>query len=169
MSTMSTGAVRKGQTFTADFFFSVVVFVFIINILYLATNNAQSNTADLESDLMQKKVFYITDTLVRTGGHPSDWNSTNVELPGLVESSNIIDLCKIAEFGNISNSNLTYMWGLVDYDFNLTIKSDTVYMTFGNDINMSSTFITPIERVVLIELSGNTYERGILTFTLWVR
>lgn len=159
---------RKGQTFTPDFFFSAVIFIFILNFVYLAWNSAQEKTLDVESDYMQKKTFYITDMLARTPGFPLDWNSTNVELCGLADSPNIINVSKMDYLGNISYDNLTYLWGLGYYDFNLTIESDSIYRSFGKSIDANSVHITPTERVILIEDdSTGVFEKGLLRFILW--
>ncbi len=167
---MNIRKIRRGQTFTHDFFLSTIVFIFIINICYFAFNSAQDKSSSFESDLMQKKVFYITDMLVRTPGYPPyDWNETNVELIGLADSSNVLDNDKLDMLGNISYDNLTYIWGLAYYDFNLTIEGNSTYYTFGKDIKMNATFITPFERIVLVETDDNTTEKGILKYTLWTK
>jgi len=167
---MKDKALRKGQTFTPDFFFSAVIFIFIVNIAFLAWNSAQDKTIDFESDNMQRKIFYITDMLARTQGFPHDWNSTYIDIPGLADSPNIINISRMNELENISYDNLTYMWGIAYYDFNLTIKSDNIYKTAGKEIDMESDYITPIERVVLIQDDDTgTLEKGLLRFTLWKR
>lgn len=158
---------RKGQTFTPDFFVSAIIFIFILNVSYLAWNGAQDTSSDFETDHMQKKVFYITDMLTRTPGYPYGWNSTNVELIGLSDSSNKINSSKLDELQNISYDNMTFLWGITDYEFNLTISGETTYATFGKTIDNGARYITPIERVILIDYGNGTIDKGYLRYTLW--
>ncbi|MBW6462246.1 MAG: hypothetical protein K0B07_04330 [DPANN group archaeon] len=158
---------RKGQTFTPDFFVSAIIFIFILNVSYLAWNSAQDIGSDFETDYMQKKVFYITDMIARTPGYPYGWNSTTVELIGLSDSSNMINYSKFLELQNVSYGGMTFLWGISDYDFNLTISGETTYETIGKSIDNNARYITPIERVVLIDYGNGTIDKGYLKYTLW--
>ncbi|NOQ56347.1 MAG: hypothetical protein GQ477_06105 [Nanohaloarchaea archaeon] len=161
------GVNRKGQTFTSDFFVSAIIFMFILNISYITWNSAQDVTAEFESDNMQKKIFYITDMLTRTPGYPYGWNSTDVELIGLSDSSNMINSSKLDELQNMSYYNMTFLWGITDYEFNLTVSGDYTYKTFGKDIDHDARHITHIERVVLIDYGNGAIDKGYLKYTLW--
>lgn len=158
---------RKGQTFTPDFLVSAIIFIFIMNVSYMAWNGAQDVGSDFETDYMQKKVFYITDMLTRTPGYPYGWNSTDVELIGLSDSSNMINLSKLDELLNVSYDNMTFLWGVTDYEFNLTVSGEVTYKSFGQTIDNNARFITPIERVILINYGNGTIDKGYLRYTLW--
>lgn len=89
---------NKGQIFTPDFAASVVLFSIFLLSFGLIWNSAMS-TFIQEGDLPEKQHDY-TFSLLKTSGNPSDWNKSNVKMPGFY-SDGYISAEKFLEFKEI--------------------------------------------------------------------
>lgn len=166
---------RKGQVFGSDFIMSAVLFLIILfasielwNIVAAKYSNSGSN------EIMQKKAFSITDTLIKTEGFPKNWTNETVKIIGISEETpQVIDSVKLSGMKNISYSDMKMLWGVSDYE---------VYIEFMNSsgaaINLSGILLeygqkpinqkdlVPLKRLVLINDSG-TLKRSVITFIIW--
>lgn len=74
---------RKGQVFTPDFAASIVFFSFFLLIFGMVWNT--SVDAFTQREPVEQVQHDYTFNLLTTSGSPSDWNSSNVEVPGLYQ------------------------------------------------------------------------------------
>ncbi len=158
----------KGQSFIPDFFLSVIIFILVVNTLYITADRAFSKGEGYEPETLQRKGFYITDTLVKTSGYPADWNGSDVRLPGLkANDSEAIDAGKLEMMDNISDDELKHMWGIGEYMFNLTVCSNDIDHSYGWDVDHESSLIIPVQRYVVIDSGNGTLSRGRLSLVIW--
>ena len=91
---------NKGQIFTSDFVASFALFSLFL-ILFGTLWNTSIDMFTQEVDTLENQHDY-TFSLLKTSGHPSDWNSSNVEIPGLYRDGNL-DAEKFLDLKDISN------------------------------------------------------------------
>lgn len=125
----------------------IMIFVFMRGVWIQNIENAQNEFSFSE---MQLKSQQAIDSLVKTGGYPSNWSSSNVELLGLAEKPLVLSSLKVAAFSSFDYNKSRYLLGLGNYDFSIKISSQTPSnsVSFGTapDINR---FVFSIRRVVL--------------------
>ena len=166
---------KKGQVFGSDFVMSAVLFIIILfaaielwNIVAAKYSNSSPN------ELMQKKAFSITDTLIKTEGFPKDWTNETVKIIGMSdETPQIIDRVKLSSMDNISYSSMKGLWGISDYDAYIAFMNSTgdimiidgVLLEYGQrPLNQKD--LVPLKRLVLINDSG-TLKKSVMTFIIW--
>ena len=93
---------NKGQIFTSDFVASFALFSLFL-ILFGTLWNTSIDMFTEEVDTLENQHDY-TFSLLKTSGNPSDWNSSNVEIPGLYRHGDL-DAEKFLELKDISNSS----------------------------------------------------------------
>ncbi|QKQ98635.1 hypothetical protein GKQ38_03880 [Candidatus Nanohaloarchaea archaeon] len=147
----------KGQVFLPDFISSVVIFSFILFFFMISWNNlVESNFSQGREDLVNNAQRTKT-LLLETQGYPSDWNESNVMVPGLKESG-YIDAGKFLDLKNISATRRNRMFKNAFY--NLTFMNNGSVasfkgqkMTIGSEINQSGDIVT-LRETVAVNKSG---------------
>lgn len=162
----------KAQIWSADFILSAVIFFVALVMIIFAWNttseqiSAQSVTADIEN-----MALFISDSLIRTSGLPADWNSTNVQVIGLVSEENVLNNTKVNRFINLSYETSKNLLGTGGHEFYFRLNhlNDSIVQNeYGQNITAGSypaqnaSLVIPVERYVL-------YNRDIkkLSFVLW--
>ena len=88
---------RKGQVWIMDFILGLVMFLLLIAMAVQAMLSLAPNN---DYDLLYTSTVLLSDSLI-SGGHPVDWNSTHVILPGVIDSSRI-NITKLERMQNLS-------------------------------------------------------------------
>jgi len=159
---------RKALAFSTDFMISGFIFFAILSMTYLTWNAIESKSIAFQDyRYLSQKAGYVTEVLVRTEGYPNDWNSTNVNLPGLLDNEMYISNKKLDSLMLINLNDLKNMWGISSYNFNMTI-SDTsnVYFTLGETLDGSEKQVVSKSRLVIYNDSNNLIKTE-LQFVLW--
>ena len=162
----------KGQIWSADFLLSAVIFFVALAILVFTWNSTTDQIGDQTAlaDIENTGLF-ISDSLIRTPGLPADWNSTNVQVIGLVSGENVLDSTKLNQFINLSYSDTKELLGTGGNEFYFSLShlnGTLVRNEYGQNITagtypfQNATLVIPVERYVL-------YNREIkkLSFALW--
>ena len=161
--------IRGGQVLTSDFVLSLIIFFVIFEFTFTIWNMAQSKTMHLEAERrMQEKTAFMTETLIKSQGYPANWNEDNVILIGLSDENFIIQDEKVEEFQSMDYEKIKNIFGIEDYDLNVTISTETAYYTIGRDIDDDALIIVPIRRIILLNSSGSV-KRGTLNLITWAK
>ncbi len=166
---------RKGQVFASDFVISVVLFIVMLIAAADLWNIASLKYSKSSTyEIMQKKAFSITDTLIKTEGYPKNWTNATVRLIGVSEEKeNVLSKRKLLEMRNISYSDLRTAWGVSDYEVYLKFTNssgdlvalDDAFLEYGLFPSQEKDLV-PLRRLVLINDSG-TLVRSTLMFMVW--
>ncbi len=89
---------RKAQVWTADFVIGLSLFLVVAtaSIALIINTNPGDNYQYLYKD-----TIHLTSQLMSTG-HPENWNTTSVVIPGLLENKTRLSTSKLEEFKGIS-------------------------------------------------------------------
>ena len=166
---------RKGQALASDFTVSIALFLFLVVGSAIIWNNTVDKYAMFkENQLMQEKVFSISDALIRTQGYPPEWNSTNVMLIGLSEGgSHMLNKSKLEAFKDVDYALAKNIWGISGYEYYAKftdsegdlISLDGIALEYGLAPSGKKDLV-PLKRLVLINESGNITGAA-LTFVIW--
>ncbi len=166
---------KKGQVFGSDFIISAVLFIIILFASIELWNMVAAKYSNNDQyDIMQKKAYSITDTLIKNEGFPKNWTNETVKIIGISEETpQIIDRVKLSSMKNISYSNMKMLWGISDYNAYITfinstedtITLDGVFLEYGQK-PLNQRDLVPLKRLVLINDSG-TLKRSVMTFIIW--
>lgn len=91
---------KKAQVWTLDFIAGLLIFIVIIFIVIATLRNYVNNDDDY-ADIVRES-DHISSMLVGDG-FPSDWNSTNVLIPGIADN-NRINSSKLDSFDELTYS-----------------------------------------------------------------
>ncbi|MBU2100134.1 hypothetical protein KKB11_02800 [Candidatus Micrarchaeota archaeon] len=99
----------KGQIFTTDFVFAVVVLLFILVISTTSFGLIQNALNEEEFYFeMQEKALNASQALVSTSGDPNTWellSDLNVNSIGLAKERNVLDKTKIDKLIDLNSTN----------------------------------------------------------------
>lgn len=139
----------KGQVFIPDFVSSVVIFSFILFFFMLGWNTlVQSNFSGERQDIVLN-AERSQKILLETDGYPSDWNSSNVVVPGL-KGSEHIDPQKFVYLKNIQETERNRM--LKNAFYNLTLRQNGSIASFnGSSLTLGSEVQQTDDLVVIRE------------------
>lgn len=168
-------SLKKSQVFGSDFIMSAALFLIILFAsveLWNMTAAKYSNHGS--NELMQKKAFSITDTLIKTEGFPKNWNNETVKIIGVSEKTpQVLDRIKLLDMKNISYSNMKKLWGVSDFNVHITFMNSTGETISINGVSLeygqkpsNQKDLVPLKRLVLINDSG-TLIRSVMTFIIW--
>jgi hypothetical protein len=154
---------KQGQISSIDLLIAILLFALI----FFSLRGAWLDTIDSalkDSDAFEMQVLSseAMDSLIKTPGFPTNWNSTNVELIGLAEKENVLNEKKVLAFEAISYETAKTKLGLGKYDFSFDINSinPSNNITIGQVVDSNSIIIS-IKRVV-------TYKGGEASVTFKV-
>lgn len=141
----------KAQIWSLDFAASLTVFLMVLLPLFFVWSyvNVQ-NRQEMELDEMERLALSISDALVRTGGSPGGWNSTDVKSIGLASSENVLDAAKVSEFLSMDyNKTKAVLSGGRDFYFGLRDLNGTGYGSLGN--KSRGEVAIPVERYCIYD------------------
>ncbi len=111
----------SGQVISGDFILSIAIFLFILAIIIPLFNRMSSDFQEQQFlEDVQTRLFFVSDSLLKTSGSPNDWNVTNVKSIGLADNDGRINKTKIRRLLSINSSTARRLLGLEGYEFNLS-------------------------------------------------
>jgi len=134
-----------------DFMGSILVFSIVITIFLFSWNSVESNQQKFSvEDQIRQDAYYTTTFLVSTEGYPSDWNESNVEIPGFATGSeNVLSSQKMREFARIDYERQKRLLKTSDFSLNISSEQSNFKKSFGKFSSNSSTAV-PFERNVVV-------------------
>lgn len=165
----------KGQAFTSDFVLSSMLFIILLVAsaeLWKMAESKYSNSGS--SEFMQKRIFSISDALIKTEGYPINWTNETIKLIGVSEETpGVLNKSRLFQMKNISYPNMKSIWGISDYEIRLNFtNSSGSTITLGGEAleyglaPSNKKDLVPIKRLVLINDSGNLI-RSVMTMMIW--
>lgn len=140
----------KGQAFSYDFLVAFVIFLVLINAMYLSWSHNVTYMRDLrEFERARFAATAVTDNLTLIPGKPSYWeNDIDTNFYGLVDDEFDLSLEKLAAFSARDYNSVKEGLNIDEYEFVLTVEQDdnTVY-SFGQGLP-DPRFVIGLERVV---------------------
>lgn len=109
---MSLSSVRKGQVFTPDFAASIALFSLFLLMFGLVWNTSMNMFVE-GPDTDQRQHHYSFSTL-KTSGSPTDWNSTEVNVPGLYKDG-YLSAEKFLDFYDLQVAEQRRLLGVEDF------------------------------------------------------
>lgn len=153
---------RKAQINAFDFIIassiSVMILVSVASTFFFYERKINEFT--LYNDL-STKAFQVSDVLIKTEGIPSNWNSTNVNIIGLVSEDRVINEDKLNNFINLDQQEIKDKLA-TNYDiyFNLTNITGKSIASIGNPP-------AGIRSIVIKRYVTYKNEEAIMEFGLW--
>lgn len=94
----------KGQIFSIDLLLSVSIFlgVMAVGIVVLDDMTTQQ-TRFSDQYQLQQRATQIADLFVRTDGHPSNWDSSSVQVIGFAQRSHVMNTTKFHSFAELED------------------------------------------------------------------
>lgn len=128
----------KGQIFTIDYAIALIIFIFLILLSIKVIIGIQPK---YEYDTLIRENTYISEQLVKEG-YPSDWNTTNVIIPGITDNTRLNET-KLSQLDNITYERLkTLMHTTSDFAFFFTNGTQNLNISnciHGHPVETSST------------------------------
>ena len=120
---------RKGQIFTTDLILAVTVFLFVLTLTIIYSNQV-ANRAYYWEETNERELAALlaSRALVLSHGEPANWERLSVEdmnSIGLAGSRNVIDSRKLQRFADLnagSYGEAKALLGLSKYDVRITIS-----------------------------------------------
>lgn len=114
---------KKGQVLSPDFILSIFIFTAILFLSYTIWNiTYEKSVRFYKTEEMQRKAFYISNTLINTPGIPENWNTTDVRMIGLKNAGDdTLDTEKLISFKLLSYSESKSALGTGSYGYNINI------------------------------------------------
>ena len=107
---------KKGQISTTDLLFAVFIFLVVIIMISNTWTGALVSMDNMEKSFdIYHKTYLVSSRLVESPGWPKAWNHTSVEIIGLADVQNIINIEKFTELKILSSSNISEKLGVPDY------------------------------------------------------
>ncbi len=146
---------RKAQVWSLDFAMSLMIFMSAFFAIMFGWNYI--NTSTLENQAMrelQLKALSLSDSLIRTQGIPAYWNESTVEVVGLAEEENVLNVTKVQYLVDMSGTDYDRLRSIMDigfYDFYLEVEdlNGTVYKNTTTPVSATSSIVIPIERYAM--------------------
>ena len=146
---------RKAQLWSLDFVMSLLIFMSAVLAVAFAWNYISANAAETqEMKELQYKVLALSDSLIRTPGIPAEWNETTVEVIGLAEDENVLNVTKVSHFISMSNTDYERARALLNmgpYEFYFEVAdlNGTVIQNTTNPLSPAASMVIPAERYSL--------------------
>ncbi len=85
----------RGQLLTTDFILSLAIFLAILLTVMSLWASVDTQMRDAESRRdMQSISAYVSDTLLRSRGHPQNWTNETVQVIGLANKDQVMSMDK---------------------------------------------------------------------------
>lgn len=161
---------KKAQLWSLDFAIAIVIFITALTLMLFFFNYSTSQSVEQNEFIeMQKTALTVSDSLVRTPGHPSNWTASSVTIIGLAIEDNVLDENKILEFVNMGYETARSMLvGKYQFFFEMRALNNNIVNINGTNITIgnipsNSTAVIPIQRYAI--LKGNITK---VNFIVWV-
>ncbi|MBI2449632.1 hypothetical protein HYV49_05030 [Candidatus Pacearchaeota archaeon] len=162
---------KKAQVWSLDIIVGVTIFIIAIIIFYIYTINLSDEAESSSEDLSIDADFIASNIL--SEGSPSNWNKTNVLIPGILTGFEI-NQTKLDELYNLTYSNYPEGYRKVS---SLIGNRFDFYFYFNNEMNIllpnGSTIIPDgigklyVNRTNLVELENPANIAKIERFTAY--
>lgn len=119
----------KGQVFSGDFILSISVFLLVLVIIIpvFSQLSDQINRKNTQQEL-ETRLLFVSESLVKTGGYPENWNKSSVQTLGLSDDDRL-NITKIRLFMEMDYNETKSAMTLEGLDYRL-------YMTDMNGYNL---------------------------------
>lgn len=147
----------KAQVWSLDFALSLMIFMTSLFAVIFAWNYISVNAMEnQEMKELQVMALALSDSLIRSKGIPVDWNESGVEVIGLAEDENVLNITKVGFFVNMSVTDNDRLKGLMDigfYGFYFEVRdiNGTVYANTTTPVSTTSPIVVPIERYAMYD------------------
>ncbi len=155
-----------------DLLVSVIVFTAVLTTGFFAVKQQNDKSFQFsEEQFLREKVGRIADLMVRTGGHPAEWNNTTVKVIGFAPGDDHILQNTTIHQLNSTDSRLSYtaaldVTGLRAYNMLLNISTENYDFTYGQPFPADADLVISQTRSVLVNTS-TFLERGTLVLEVW--
>lgn len=140
----------RGQAFSYDFLVAFIIFLLLINAMYLAWNhNVEHMRYIRQFERSRFAATAIVDNLTLLPGMPSYWeNGVETDYYGLVTEPHDLSLDKLNAFASRDYDQVKEGMNIDEYEFFLTVVQDgnTVF-SYGQGLS-DPQFVIGLERVV---------------------
>lgn len=149
---------NKGQVFLPDFVGSVVIFSFILMYFMIGWNGLVGDSlSDDRAELTLGAERSLT-LLLDTQGYPNNWNSSQVEVPGLRNQKGFLSARKILTMKSMAHDERTQLFRNQNHNFTLLeegniARANGTRLTFGVGFEDAETLIS-LKRSVVVNKSG---------------
>lgn len=144
---------RKGQLLVTDFIISIAVFLAIMLAAMSLWNSVDTQIRDTEQRRdMQEITVYVSDTLVRSTGHPSNWTNETAQVIGLASDEHVLDVDKVLRLKHMDYDKARSTMRLGNYDFYM-------WLTDGAGYNLTSGIVRSPAAVIVHDKRGLDYAR----------
>jgi len=133
---MAATRLNKGQVFTPDFVASIALFSLFLIMFGVVWNTSIDLFVD-ESNVEEVQHDY-TFSLLRTQGYPHDWNTSNVEIPGLYTENGFLSAEKFKEFYDLGVGDQRRVLRADDFYMRLKYLNGTTVSYQGNEMEAFS-------------------------------
>ena len=136
---------NKGQTSSYDLLVALFLFLLMFaSMRGLWIGNIQVAEKEQQHIEMRFKTIQAMNSLIKTKGYPSNWDTNTVELIGLAERENVLSETKINRFAALDYPTATELLALGNYDFNITITSFNPAndLSVGMPVDQNSTIVS---------------------------
>ena len=120
---MTASTSDKGQIFTSDFVASFALFTLFL-VIFGVLWNISVDVFGQETDNLERKHDY-SFSLLKTPGHPNNWNASNVKILGIYRNGNL-DAEKFLELKNFSNFKKRKLVGVQNFHLRAEYLNDTL-------------------------------------------
>jgi hypothetical protein len=148
----------KAQAWSMDFAASMVIFSTALLLILFAWNyTVQQNQEQVGFNFMENAAIAASDSLIRHGGTPEDWDQSNVVTVGLASSENVINDTKAESLMQINDTDFKRLLGIGNYEFYFEVRyaNGTIASTPSGQALQKGIYpteastIIPVERHVL--------------------
>lgn len=152
----------KGQIYSMDFVFGVVVFLFVLVLFILLANTTFNRLSYFEEERWRDEAARVAvEQLIESPGYPSHWEQisvlreSNLRSLGLAEERNVISKPKLDRFITESSSNYSFfkrVLGLGRYNTQVLFESldGTELYEFNEDPPTDQTLST-VSRLAIFD------------------
>lgn len=150
------GRRMSAQAWSLDFIISSVIFFFVIVLVISAWNYTSTQSAEqLDFNEAESTALTVSDSIIRTQGIPTDWNTSNVRSIGLADEANILNDTKLLRFASLSyQTSRVLLTGEFNFYFELRQLDNKLVAINGTNITagmqpLNPRIIVPVDRYVL--------------------
>lgn len=153
----------KAQAFTPDFVVASIIFLLILTMLQVYTQNMYEKIDKQQNLLYYDNLVSTTDLLLLYGGYPQNWDQVNVEVLGIAEKPNYVNRTKVEHMMGMGDDQIKKIMNIEGKSFNITFSNETgIIYTKGSSDWGSADNIFIINRNAL--MNGDVLK---ISFIVW--
>src|SRR4030042_425618 len=115
----------KAQVFSPDFVVASIIFLLVLTILQVYTQNMYEKIDNQQKPLYYESLVSTTDILLLYGGYPENWDQGNVEGLGLAEKPNYVNRTKVEQMMAKNENQIRSIINVEGMSFNITFSNET--------------------------------------------